>query len=91
MLNKKQKVVIVIWMALILLSFLFPAWIRSTDSEAIWGQLSYSFFLDPPIYKSGPYYGINYKLMFLQMMIITLLTAGLILVFKDKKKDGGDV
>ncbi len=82
MLNKAQKVILIISLALIAFSFLFPTWeFRRTEITRVLKRVDYQFILAPPKYKTHPMQ-IDYGRMLIQIVVIVIVGGGLILVKK---------
>jgi len=88
--NNKQKKVILVAVAVIILMSLFPPWVHITYSRV--GPLSYPrgygfVFLPPATTKAYTSYdspGIDFSRLFLQWFIVALAAGGLVFMFKDR-------
>lgn len=82
MLNKAQKMILIISLALIAFSFLFPCWeFRRTEITRVLKRVDYQFILAPPNYRNNPM-DIDYGRMLIQIVVIVIVGGGLILVKK---------
>jgi len=86
-LDKRQKIILGIGLALILFSFLFPSW-ELRINDLISDTKSMYFIFDRPSYEyasdSDFYFEINYGQLVAQLFVIALITVGTIMMF-DKK------
>lgn len=86
--NTAQRIALIVAIGLILWSFFFPSWERYisplTQPSEIFGP---TFILTPPrpveMTQIPPV--INYKLMVLQIIVITLVTTGITLILARRK------
>ena len=93
MLNRIQKIVVIVGIALVLLSYLFPFWEHRDWRGKLLGTegpyIDWSIFSPPPLYEHPPglphSYAVNYKLLIVQISVISLLTFGVTLLFRSKK------
>ena len=88
--NKKQKICLWIGIAIIVLMSLFPPWFythaRITEVQT---NAGYHFLLIPPLPydKVGSGIRLDTSRLFVQWVVIAIITSGLIVTFKDKKED----
>ncbi len=73
--NKKQKIVFLVGLGIIVLMGLIPPW-----ADSGWDSLGYDF-----IFTHNPYYGRSIDLipLFLQWVVVVITTAGIIFILKD--------
>jgi hypothetical protein len=97
--NKKQKVVLLVGVAIIVLMGLIPPWyyhvVRTEDQRiAFEGEGGYAFLFSPPSFslKSSSHYPfedpraisrINLSRLLVQWAVVAIATAGIVLVLKD--------
>jgi hypothetical protein len=79
--NKKQKNVMWIGIALIVVMGIFPPW--AISDQGSFAMLGYGFILSPP--KNACH--INTSHLYVQWIMVTVVTGGLVVTFMDKKKD----
>ena len=84
-LNKAQKLILIISLVLIALSFLFPCWEFKLSNERVLKRIDYQFIFTPPMYPTGPNSSrpmeIDYGRMLIQIVVVIIVGGGLI-VFK---------
>lgn len=80
--NKKQLVVMWVGIAIIVLMGLFPPWTTYGNSGDCY--LTHKFILFKPAERNIPA-RIDTGHLFVQWIIVTAITGGLIVTFKDKK------
>lgn len=82
MLNKAQKMILVISLSLIAFSFLFPCWeFRRGENSRVVKRIDYQFILTPPKHYSNPM-EIDYGRMLTQIVVVVIVGGGLILLKK---------
>jgi hypothetical protein len=79
--NRKQKIIIGIGLALILLSGLFPVY-EQPFGEVFKKYLGYYFIFSPPVFAN-----IIISRYLIQIVTISLLTIGFVFLFAAPKKD----
>ena len=91
--NKKQIVVLWIGIAVIVVMCLFPPWHYKSGDKLIQGQIDWGYkFILTPAQAPNPDYEqlkgiIDVRRLFIQILIVGLITTGLIVTFIDRKKD----
>jgi hypothetical protein len=94
--ENKQTIVLWIGLAVILLMGIFPPWVRTFSVKASYSEKNagYKFILTPPQpvpEESGfghDFFGIKLDVcrLCVQWVVVSVVTGGLILTFRDKKK-----
>lgn len=86
--NKKQKIIIGIGLALILLSGLFPAYEVPINNSGIFNKyLGYHFLFSHPLGYEYERAHIVISYFVIQIVTILLLTIGLVFLFADPKHE----
>jgi len=89
--NYKQKSILVLAMVAVILSLLFPPWLKIykapiRELPATTEHIGYQWILDPPIPGNYASCVIDYNWLILQQVCIVLCTVGLILLFKPRPR-----
>jgi len=79
--NKKQIIVLWIGIAAIVVMGIIPPWVVSIQGAI--EQRGYGFILIPP----EKYCHINTSRLYVQWIMVAVVTGGFLVTFKDKKKD----
>lgn len=90
--NRRQKIVLWIGIAVIVVMGVFPPWLYTTTGNGLNSKKNagYSCILFPPPPKGvGLRYGISLDVsrLCVQWAIVVVITAGLIVAFKDNKDE----
>lgn len=89
MLNRKQVIVLITGIALIILSELFPPWLR--DGADVQGEIScgyhYHLIQSFPSLPGTMYYRVNTTRLWLQHLLLFFASSGLILLLKNHRND----
>jgi len=81
-LNKAQKGILIVSLALISFSFLFPCWEwRNRPDFKVIDRVDYQFILAPPKRGTRPF-TIDYGRMLTQMLVVMIVGGGLIALKK---------
>jgi hypothetical protein len=83
--NKKQKIVLWIGIAVIVVMGIFPPWVHR-GGPGVEKSAGYSFILNgPESYAFGWFARPDISRLFIQWVIVAVITAGLIITVKDKR------
>jgi hypothetical protein len=76
--NKKQKIVFLVGLGIIVLMGLIPPW-----SDSYSGESFYDFLFSSPAFWRGGRPTIDFTRLFLQWAVVVIATAGIIFILKD--------
>lgn len=90
--NRKQKIVVGIGLAIILAMGLFPPWLNTVSFQGTIAKkpAGFSFLFHPPdIISDDEFYGVilDSTRLLVQWFLVILVAGGLILIFKESKAD----
>ena len=91
--NKKQKICMWLGIAVLVAMTIYPPYLQRWPDGQLVGKGGYSFIFCPPIRSSrlnrfSAYSVIDIRRLHVQYFAVAVVTAGLIVTFKDKKKKG---
>lgn len=85
--NKKQKIVLWVGIAIFVLMELFPPWMAANPQGGNYIAAGYGFILNPPHFQSEELWRcrIDFPQLLAQWAMVAVVTGGLIYAFKDEK------